>query len=96
MAKKEAEQYKPGDYYLRASVKHPARRFRIGRHDLTAQCLKFNLNEAEAKELGTAGPQMWVEICDKKAFEADQKLYKNVKKGAETVPGFGQGVKEEL
>jgi len=93
MAKEKQEQTGAGDYYLRASTQHPARRYRIGRHDITAQCKKFELNEAEAAELRTAGPAKWVDVLSEKEAKADAKLFAKAKDGT---PGFGQGVKEEV
>ena len=87
-------------FYLRASIKHPARRYQLGRHAIGALFGKFELNEAEIKELGTIGPQTWIEVGTEEQFKTDQALVKKAsKKGGKKDPhdtGFGKGVKEEF
>lgn len=74
---KAEEGYKAGKYYLRTKSTHPRRQFQIGRHAIGPGFTPFELNEAEAKELGTAGPRAWVEIGDATKAKADDKLFKN-------------------
>ncbi len=73
------KEFKAGKYILRASPKHPNRRFRIGNHEVGAQFEMFVLNEAEAKELGTEGPQKWLEIGNEAKLKADKEAFKDFK-----------------
>ena len=59
---------------LRVKMKHPNGRFQIGRHSLSTMFQTFELNEAEQKELETAGPKAWVEVGDEKKMKADTDL----------------------
>lgn len=76
--KKQGKVFKAGSYFLRTKAKHPRRQFQIGRHAIGPGFEAFELNEAEAKELGTEGPQAWVEIGDEKKAKADAKLFKEM------------------
>ena len=47
---------------LKVKLVHPNKKFQLGRHTIGIKFEKFELNEAEKKELETAGPKKWLEI----------------------------------
>ena len=51
---------------LKIKKRHPVGRFLLGRHAVGMVAKEFDLNEAELKELETAGPKAWLEEVKKK------------------------------
>lgn len=47
---------------LKVKLIHPNKRFQLGRHTLTNVYQSFELNEAEKKELESAGCKKWVDV----------------------------------
>jgi hypothetical protein len=74
-AGKKRKAYKAGKQILRVKAKHPRRSFQLGSHTISAQFEEFELNEAEARELGMEGPQAWLEFGDAKKMKADKDLW---------------------
>jgi hypothetical protein len=76
--KNEVKSYRPGKYILRASSKHPQRKYKV--LDITVDEIfqEYTLDEAQAKELGSPGARAWVEHGTQKQLEAAKKLKKIV------------------
>lgn len=56
---------------LKLRKTHPRKSFRLGTHKIGFKFEKYELNEAEAKELKTEGPKHWV--ISKEEFQATKK-----------------------
>lgn len=54
---------------LKVVLSHPAKKFQLGRHSISIEFKKYELNEAEVKELETAGPKKWLEVKAVKVSE---------------------------
>lgn len=51
---------------LKVNLKHPAKKFRLGRHVIGAVQAKYVLNHDEQLELLTAGPKKWLIVVEEK------------------------------
>ena len=58
---------------LSVNLKHPTKRFNLGRYVIVQKAAEYDLNAAELKELEGAGPQKWLII------ESDKKIKKSEK-----------------
>jgi hypothetical protein len=47
---------------LKVILSHPAKKFQLGKHSIGIKFEKYELSEAELKELATDGPKKWLEI----------------------------------
>ncbi len=54
-------------FTLSVILKHPLKRFQIGKHELGQKPAEFTLNDCEQAELETAGPKKWVIVHSTKA-----------------------------
>lgn len=55
---------------LKVILKHPHKRFRLGRHIITHKPAEYSLNEKELKELQSKGCQKWLVDCNAKKAPA--------------------------
>lgn len=69
MAEKK-QKYAAGKYVLRASTKHPMRKYRLLDKVVGAEWAEYSLNDAEAKELGGIGCSKWLEVGTQKDLDA--------------------------
>lgn len=67
-------------FYLRASIRHPQRTYRLGPHKIGQFFNKFDLTPAEIAELNTEGPKKWIEVGTKAEYDVDKKNEKKSKK----------------
>ena len=67
-------------FYLRASLQHPNRSFRIQGHAIGADFAAFDLTEKEQKELHSPGGKKWVEQGSEKDFKDAEARRKRLKK----------------
>jgi len=65
---------------LRIKLKHPTRKMRLGRHEVTHIATTFDLNEAELSELDNKGPKHWIEVKEAKKAEVKKPKKKKEEK----------------
>jgi hypothetical protein len=47
---------------IKVVLSHPAKKFQLGRHSIGIEYQEYELNEAEKKELQSAGCKKWLEV----------------------------------
>lgn len=63
---KKVEQLADKEVVLKVNLKHPAKKFRLGRHVINTIETKYVLNHDEQMELMTAGPKKWLVVVEAK------------------------------
>lgn len=54
---------------LSVNLKHPTRKFRLGKHVISIHKNEYDLDENEQKELASVGAQKWIVKHEEKSLE---------------------------